>query len=130
MIVYPTLFALDKQGKIRRFDIKIEPFDGKYYRVISNAGLLDSSGKDSSKLITKAKGKNTIYEQAVVEATSQFNEKLNEGYKSMEDLKVRAAALEVDLTGASDIRSIFARLKIEYNTDTRWYPLPMLAEKW
>jgi ATP-dependent DNA ligase len=128
---YDTLFSLDKSGKIRFYLQTLEYVDdGQYYRLSSSTGLWLGKPTTSITRITKAKRNNTLYEQAVIQANSSFNDKKNEGYKTEQDLRDFAIARDIELPEDITPSQMFQFLKIKYNTDTRWYPLPMLAEKY
>jgi hypothetical protein len=133
---YPPVYALDKSGKIRYFQTHLRPLniysqdEPDAYELATITGLV--GGKPSQKLtiIKKANKGNTIFEQAKVAINKEFTDKLNEGYKSVGDLLSYAAARDIPIPDGADVAEMYRVLKIKYNTDTRWYPLPMLADKY
>lgn len=131
MSYWTPLYCLDKAGKVRVYFQTLEPIEGtEGYVITSSTGLVNGKHTESKEMVLKAKGKNTIYEQAKVKAEAAYTNKRNEGYKSIVDLAEYAVANEIELDVEAPIDVIFRKLKIRYNTDTRWYPLPMLADKY
>ncbi len=133
---YRDLYCLDKKGKIRIFKL-IAIRDGEepgIFNIITSTGLLNGKLTDKVTTIDKGKSNRTLEEQAVLQADSLYNEKRNEGYKSLNDLFLKAESEHIDTdifhSYDLDIKSLFDTLKITHNTDTSWRPLPMLAEKW
>lgn len=128
---YDTLFALNKQGKILIFDQEIYSNTVNGTCVInSSTGLQDGKKKVTATKVTKGKQKRTVLEQAESQADSNWNTKRNEGYKTYGDLVLYGQSMDIDIEPHMPPHEIYKRLGITYNTDTNWYPLPMLAEKW
>lgn len=144
---FPNLYALDKSGRIKKYSIRIDPIKENEFNIKSITGLL--RGKQTYRQVKVTKGKHigksnetTAYEQTLIKARSDHNSKLNEGYKSINDLSLKAESMDVMLPEFPElignliekeyktVEYLFRELKIKYNTDTRWYPLPMLAEKY
>jgi len=125
-----TLYCLDKVGKIRLYEVQTyhSPTHGCYIKK-SCTGLLGGNLVYKENYVKIGKQGRTVEEQAVFEITSEWNCKRDEGYKSLSDLSLKAQVMEKDIAGQS-ISEIFTTLEIKYNTDTRWYPLPMLADKY
>jgi len=102
---FEKLYALDKKGKIRFFEIKIRE-NSDSCEILSATGLLDGNPVINYKSVTSGKGGRSIIEQAELEANSKFESKLDEGYKQ-------------------DIE--FVR-NSKWNTSKNNTPLPMLAQ--
>jgi hypothetical protein len=131
--IYHTLYCLDKAGKIRVFDLNIEPNEDETFDVSSCTGLLGGKLTYQSKKVSSVKrGCTTLLEQAAVVATGIYNDKRNEGYKSEQELLQYAQANDIEFPFDQNlsVADKFRLLKIKHNTDTRWYPLPMLADKY
>lgn len=130
---FDTLYCLDKTGKIRLFEIQVledtEDTIKPIYWLKSCTGLIGGNLVYNEKCAPQGKQGRTSREQAIFIAESLWNDKCNEGYKSLSDLSLKAEQMEKSIEGLS-ISEIFRTLEIKYNTDTRWYPLPMLAEKY
>ena len=123
MTKFESLYCLDKKGKIRIFDIKIQEFDGIPV-IVSQTGIL--WGKPTTKQKKILKGKNigkanetTPYQQAKSEAQSKWNDKLDEGYKSDDMCKEKYTYGFVKCIESGLIRG---------NTNANWDEKPMLAE--
>lgn len=126
---YSRLYALDKKGKLRYFDINISN-KTSHYLIETRTGIVNGNGaKPIVTLVSSGKGKRSLEEQAILQANSLYTSKLDEGYKSAQALKDYAAAYDISIEGL-DIPQQFEKLKIRYNTDQSWRPLPMLAEQW
>lgn len=87
---FEKLYSIDKKEKIRSFEIEVED-----RLIITRTGLLE--GKKVEKVITIRTGKQnrTAQQQAEFEATSKWNEKLLEGYKSKKTLELKAKSLNL-----------------------------------
>lgn len=127
---FDGLYSLDRNGKIRYFNVFVIERENSEFFIVTNTGLL--KGKLTTKETRGSIGKQgrNRKEQAIFEAQSKWNEKHDEGYKSMLDLSLKANVMDVDLAEGMSIADIYRDLGIVYNTDTRWYPLPMLANKY
>jgi ATP-dependent DNA ligase len=135
---WSPLFALDKTGKLRTYTQELDGLNLKTvdaydaYVLKSKTGLLKGAQKQNVTKITKAARGNTILDQAYVVARKAYNDKLNEGYKTKEMLLSYGLAQGYDEAEIAELTAeqLYKKLKIKYNTDTRWYPLPMLADKY
>lgn len=130
------LYALAKNGKIRVFDIEVIKGEDT-----GPCNITRSTGYFKGKMIKRSKvvmhgtnigkaNETTPLEQGILEAQSKWNEKKNEGYKSLYDiekyLEYKEGAL-ADIEENLDIVRVFQYLP-SFNTNKDWYPLPMLAE--
>lgn len=141
---FETLYALDKKGKIRSFEIGIDDLIGGTSVITSGTGLL--GGKKVLKIthVSKGKGGRSIYEQAELVATSKWNEKLDEGYKNLKELQVSSFTNQfgekrwkADIDRRSEsLTEGYSEVILEealktaigyWNTSKAWTPLPMLA---
>lgn len=135
------LYAIDKKGKVRvfkglAFEDPVEP----RYIVSTDTGILGGNLTNNKIIISKGKQKRSMKEQADFQLQSLVNEKIDEGYKSFEQLLQRFQDTEVrdfeawsQLEPQEDVMTVnylYTTLKIKYNTNSMWLPLPMLAEKW
>lgn len=121
---FETLYALDKKGKIRSFEIELIDYPNECIVIQTSTGLID--GKKVRKLtrITSGKVNRTVEQQAELVANSKYNEKLDEGYKSRETLNVRYRGEH-----GVETNSILELFKnITWNTSREGTPLPMLAQ--
>lgn len=129
MRTFDTLYSLDKKGKVRIFNIRVqqavnENIDQSIWGIFSETGLIH--GKQTTKVKEVTKGKNigranetTPYEQAVSEAKSKYNDKLDEGYKSNDMCIIKYQY---------DFQMCVDTMLIKANTNADWNELPMLAE--
>lgn len=137
---YPSLYALDKAGKIRVFELEISLTH--FPTIISRTGLLSGKKTKKEESIMVGKQKRSLVEQAELKADSLCKEKVDEGYKSIDSLLLRANSLGLDVnpfnlqadeispTNHLYIETLFKELSIKHNTNSNWRPLPMLAEKY
>jgi len=138
MYKFEDLFCLDKKGNIRVFSLRVETqkkeenelddllgnSNSEIPMIISETGLLNGKKTAKGKSVTKGKniGKSnqtTPYEQAVSEASSMFNDKIDEGYKS--DTMCKSYLQH-------SFRECVHRGLITSNTNGNWDEKPMLAE--
>ncbi len=128
-----TLYSLDKKGKIRVFKGEVslsgELLPNTAY-IHTYTGLLGGNLTKKTKTINDGKQNRSVNEQAQFELDSLVFEKVDEGYKSKEQLAIRAEELHYAFPSDLSISDLFERLEIKFNTNKYWLPLPMLAEKW
>jgi len=134
----PTLFSLDKKGKIRSFNCtyKYAAMGDDTWSIKTSTGLL--RGKKISKvtLVKSGKAGRSTGQQAELQARSKYNEKLDEGYKSYSTLKHMWIERETFKNGnvllrgtATDrVECLYKELGIKWNTSQYHTPLPMLAK--
>jgi len=121
---FENLYCLDKKGGIRVFTIHLEKDeDTGYENIVTSTGKLN--GKKTTKITTITKGKNigkanetSILEQAISEAQSKWNNKLDEGYKT-DDMCSDKFGFGFEFCVEIG--------KILYNTNSDWNEKPMLA---
>ena len=84
--VLPTLYKTNNKGKIRKWNICIVNDDDKSYKIITTFGdiiltknneIIDKKMQTHIRIIEKGKASRTLLQQAVLEATSKWNEKKN-----------------------------------------------------
>lgn len=76
MISLPTLYKLNKSGKIRKWDISIIN-DEESCKVVTKFGDIGHKVQTHTRIMDKGKANRTIVEQATLEAKSKWNEKKN-----------------------------------------------------
>jgi len=121
------LYAIDKKNKIRVFKLEVEligPTSPNTAYIHTYTGLLGGNLIYKKEPITVGKQKRSINQQAEFVANSTINEKLDEGYKSRDQLRDKT------FIASSDIAAYYELGGIKYNTNRNWDTLPMLAEKW
>lgn len=132
---FDKLYTLDKSGNIRNYLVEVG-YDSsneilpRLFYITSYTGLWNGKETIVNKKANKGRQGRTDEQQAIFEAQSQWNTKRNEGYKSLIDLSLKAQSMELDVALDRPIPEVFRSLEIKYNTDTNWYALPMLAEKY
>lgn len=131
---FEKLYALDKKGKIRSFEIEVEVIN-LTHTIISKTGLLDGNKVHNIKEVTRGKQGRSVKQQAEFEANSRWEEKMDEGYKSFDTLREAFSKRHNVTTGYLEenertIRNLYDSLGIMWNTSRNWTPLPMLAEKY
>lgn len=81
MTTFPTLYKIDNKKKLRYWSIKVEDEFGEPPKIIVEHGIEGGTPIQSVTPILKGKGKNTPFDQAISEAKSKYNNKVNrEGY--------------------------------------------------
>lgn len=134
-IFVQSLFSIDKKQKIRLFKIEIIE-DQLQFFIHTYTGLVDGELQHRSKLVAKSKQGRSLAVEAQFVVNSAIQSKLNEGYKTVEQLKLKIASdsdIHQQLTVLSlnqQAKLLFKELKIKFNTSENWLPLPMLAEKY
>ena len=131
-----NLYSLDKRGNIRIFKVGYFKKTQSPFCVIRTSTGIATSNKlvnacrlvKSGKNIGK-KNETSIWEQTIKEATSLWQEKLNEGYKSKKMI-VEKFSLDVKNVKEVDIEYLFTLGDIQYNTTEDWNELPMLANRY
>jgi ATP-dependent DNA ligase len=87
MISLPTLYKLNRPGKIRKWDISIVNED-ESCKVVTKFGDIGYKVQTHTRIIEKGKANRTIVEQATLEAKSKWNEKKNrETYSETIDIQ-------------------------------------------
>lgn len=133
-----TLYSIDKKGKIRVFKGEVGlvgPTLPNTAVVHTYSGLLNGELIHRLTHVVKGKQGRTINQQAQFDLDSLINEKIDEGYKSEDQLLARYELLSGTIpfltkNDSKYILELFSKCKITYNTNAYWLPLPMLAEKW
>lgn len=140
---FDRLYTLDSKGKVRIFecglsygmlkagDNKSAATDGVAVRTAT--GLLDGKLIEKYEVVPKGKQKRTILEQAEFQARALWEEKLDEGYKSIQQLSAKVSSL----IGAQPLPDhIEFVIKLANNEIPNWFvtnsnfdELPMLAKK-
>lgn len=131
---YDKLYALDKKGKIRSFEIKVEVPEFGVAVIWSKTGLLDGKKVTRMNKVISGKQKRNYEEQAEFQAKADWNKKWNEGYKSYNTLaKAYNVGRDTRIAYANNnyeehwmIVSVMSEIK--WNTSNYWTPLPMLAK--
>lgn len=130
---FEELYTLDKKGDLRVFKIEIaedETADEEQYIIVSATGKLGGNLTENNTVVRKGKQGRSVYGQAEMQATSEWSTKRDEGYKSMNDLLLKAASEDLDISSDQTVEQVFKILDITYNTSANWKVLPMLAEKY
>lgn len=134
--LYEPIYSLDKKGNVRVYKQELS-MQEDHILLTYSSGIVNKKLTTSFCKISKPKGKRTLVQQANLEANSTFNDKKLEGYKSVLDLVAKSYAEDImidfsDLDIHDDEKAIilFRELKLKYNTNEAWLPLPMLASKW
>jgi len=76
--LYPILYKSNCKEKIMKWEIKIEPVLSVkivQYIIIVSFGEINGKTHSHNTIIEKGKANRTIYQQAVLEANSKWNEK-------------------------------------------------------
>ena len=132
MRTFDTLYALDKKGKIRTFDIKVEHGNTCSF-ITASTGLLYGNKVQHVKEVSSGRQGRSYASQAEFEAQSKWDSKLDEGYKSFEMLKeklgTRITTGHLAEETPNTISAIIDELRLRWNTSRNWTPLPMLADK-
>jgi hypothetical protein len=87
---YSVLYKSKSKGKITKWEIKIEPITDSTqiiskYNIVVTFGEIDGKQQTHITTIEKGKSNRSIYQQAVLEANSKWNEKKNrDGYTDVE----------------------------------------------
>jgi DNA ligase-1 len=132
---YEELYSIDKAGKIRKFVCEIldtedeHSNENSFLTIVTATGLLDGKLVSKPTKVSKGYQNRTIRQQAELQANGLINEKKYEGYKTIDMLRERLHHRDFNVT-VDNIKWVFEKLNITYNTNPDWYPLPMLAEKW
>ena len=84
--LYPILYKNKSKEKVIKWEIKIEPVLSPkivQYNIIVSFGEINGKIQSHTTIIEKGKANRTIYQQAVLEANSKWNEKKNrDGYRT------------------------------------------------
>lgn len=80
---FDTLYTLDSKGKVRVFEAEVYYKDGDFI-VSTSTGLLNGKLTPQRTIIKKGKQGRDTRQQAVFEATSEWNKKWDEGYKDIQ----------------------------------------------
>lgn len=138
-MIFETLYALDKKGKIRVFEcaFKLIIHSDTHYEIITQTGLLGGKKTVKRSIVTKGKGTRTIKEQVQLEANALWKEKRYEGYKTIEELKSKVSLVrgqpvnDVQIAlEQTHVQNAYKAIGIDFNSNPDWHPLCMLAEKW
>lgn len=94
---FPTLYKLTSTGKVQMWEIRASPgrrgYEMSEARITTTYGLLDGKKQTSTEVITRGKNigktnETSVYEQAQLEAKSQWEKKSKKGYvQNIEDAK-------------------------------------------
>lgn len=137
-----TLYTLDSKGKIRVFDCEFirlgnEDLQIIQYGVITKTGLLGGKLIEHRELVKQGKQKRSISEQAKFQALALFQEKLDEGYKSLdilikktEDDNVPYIVVKTEGDETFHITRLLRQYPQAAYTNQYWDELPMLAHKY
>jgi len=120
---WDNLYTLDTKGKVRVFECELTDTN----TIITRTGTLGGKLIVKTDYISQGKGGNTATQQAFNEATSLWNEKWDEGYKSAKILL--NSDFEVD-ESEKTIRMILLATPKASQTNRNWDYLPQLAHKW
>lgn len=83
MASFPTLYKLNKQGTIRKWEISVVNGDESSYKIVTSFVDIEDMNSNGHKvqthtrIIDKGKANRTILQQATLEAKSKWNEKKN-----------------------------------------------------
>lgn len=144
----PILYTLDSRGKIRVFECEIytglvteiidqSTFAGHDYPIITTrTGLLNGKLIEKKEIVSNGKQDRNLDKQAEFQAKSLWNEKLDEGYKSQDQLLQKAVdenvpyitIIEGDLREGGLLK-LFRDFPQAAYTNSQWDELPMLAFK-
>lgn len=143
---WPKLYCIDQKDKVRTYSLSVRG-DDKAATISYEAGLLNGKQVPYSKLVNKGKniGKSnetTPIEQAYNEADSMWNDKLKEGYKSLEQLGIividnkyivrkgkRSSQYDATYTINQEENAVKDGIGF-YNTNQDWNEMCMLANKY
>jgi len=79
---FDRLYKKDSSGRIRIWDIRVEPYEGDAFIIKTRTGLEDGTiNEPTGSIVSEGKQNRTIREQADSEAQSKWMSKLDEGYK-------------------------------------------------
>ena len=89
---YNNLYARDSKGRIKSFELTI--FDNASTSledigiplIVRKTGLLNGKKQEYKSIVRKGKAGRSLREQAELEANSKYNKKLDEGYKTLQDV--------------------------------------------
>lgn len=136
---FPSLYAVAKTGKVLKFTIEVNSNELGHGEITQETGQVGGKMTPRGRTITKGKNigkanETTPYEQACLEAESDWNKKLKEGYKTLQWLINKKG---VDITSQGKLmheddyaKILFKELNITHNTDHNDRTKPMLADKW
>ena len=79
---FDTLYKKDSSGRIRIWEIRVEPHEGDSFIIKTRTGLEDGTiNEPAGKIVDTGRQNRTIRDQANSEAQSKWMKKLDEGYK-------------------------------------------------
>ncbi len=133
--VLPTLYTLDSFNKVRIFKASVvasSTEDG--YAIKTETGLIDGKLTPKMELVKKGKQKRNVYEQAIFQLNALWRQKLDEGYKSLDDLVKRLLEFNIIQVNYNITEQEILAKAINYlpnfaYTNSNWDELPMLAHK-
>ena len=79
---FDRLYKKDSSGRIRIWDIRVEPHEGDSFIIKTRTGLEEGTiNEPAGRIVDTGRQNRTIREQANSEAQSKWMKKLDEGYK-------------------------------------------------
>lgn len=73
--IFSTLYKKNKTNKISEWSIKIIKLENETFKILTTHGELEGKKINHEKIIEKGKGKKTILEQAIQDASKKWNDK-------------------------------------------------------
>lgn len=124
----PILYGRNSEGKIVTWKIRVENTEHGVI-VITTHGLLNGKLVDNSRFVTSGKNigrrnATTPFEQAIAESNSQWEHKLKEGYRSLDQLQIEAYSSISELTIL--LNDNLPKFKSDKNDNLK----PMKCQKW
>lgn len=108
-------------------------------RLVTHTGVVGGTLKPNTKSVLSGKQGRTTLQQAEFMLESEYNEKLDEGYKDFDTVASYFSSMFptfdfsspsfYNLNTGDKFLFMLKKLGYTYNTSSNWTPLPMLAEK-
>jgi len=123
-VTLEKLYKRTKTGKIQSWLISVEKIlSTEEVQIITLQGQLDGKKQRYVENIAEGKQNRSIYDQAIAEAVSSWRKKKDDGYISIEDLKIPTTILE-----DCQLEYILEQYLPKFNTDAKGNVKPMLAQ--
>lgn len=129
---FDILYTLDSKRAIRIFTCRVDKVSIDLYQIITSTGKLNGKLTEKIEVVKKGKQKRTVEEQAIFQAASLWKTKLDEGYKSEDQLVKELVGKGVDVPAGINALISHCNHHIPdwYQTNSNFDPLPMLAHKY
>src|SRR5437899_426181 len=123
-VTLEKLYKRNKNRKIQSWLISVEKIlSTEEVQIITLQGQLDGKKQRYVENIAEGKQNRSIYDQAIAEAVSSWRKKKDDGYISIEDLKIPTTILE-----DCQLEYILEQYLPKFNTDAKGNVKPMLAQ--